>query len=100
MIESARRAARARWEITIQRPPSEPAAHPPDAPDAVADDLYWLHVPRDARARLTWDLSCELYSLARRNGSVFDEDTNAFVDVESGDLERRLPRAAFVVTRR
>ena len=64
------------------------------------DDLYWLRVPRDERAKLTWELSKELFALARRNGGVFDEERRAFVDVEEGPLERRLPRAAYVVTRR
>jgi hypothetical protein len=64
------------------------------------DDLFWLRVPRDERARLTWDLSRELYSLAARNRGVYDEETGTFVEVDRGDLERRLPRAAFVVTRR
>ena len=96
--EAARRAARAAWEITITRAPSEGReAHEHEHEH---DDLYWLRVPRDERARLTWDLSRELYSLAARNRAVFDEQTGTFVDVDQGDLERRLPRAAFVVTRR
>lgn len=64
------------------------------------DDLFWLDVPLDDRARLTWDLSRELYALAALNGGVYDEATDEFVNVEGGDLERRLPRSAFVVTRR
>ena len=91
-VDAARRAARASWEIAITREgASEPEGH---------DDLYWLRVPPDARARLTWDLSRELYSLAARNRGVFDEQSGAFVDVDRSDLERRLPRAAFVLTRR
>lgn len=70
------------------------------AHDDQGDDLYWLRVPRDERARLTWDLSRELYSLASRNRGVFDEETDAFVAVSQDDFERRLPRAAFVLTRR
>lgn len=64
------------------------------------DDLYWLRVPRDERAQLTWDLSREQYCLAARNRGVFDEATGTFAHLEQGDLERRLPRAAFVLTRR
>ncbi len=70
------------------------------AGDDAADALYWLRVPRDERAQLTWDLSRELYSLAARNRGVFDEETGAFVTVSQDDFERRLPRAAFVLTRR
>jgi hypothetical protein len=88
---AARRAARAAWEVAVSRDGA-------DVP--VEDDLYWLRVPRDERAQLTWDLSRELYSLAARNGGVFDEETGSFVDVGQDDLERRLPRAAFVLTRR
>ena len=84
-----RRAARAGWEVAVMR-----------EPDDDADDLYWLRVPRDERARLTWDLSRELYSIAAYNFGVFDEETGAFVGVGQDNLERRLPRAAFVVTRR
>jgi hypothetical protein len=87
----ARRAARANWEVTVSREVG-------DSPEE--DELYWLRVPRDERAQLTWDLSRELYALAARNGGVFDEETGTFVDVGQDDLERRLPRAAFVVTRR
>ena len=89
--QASRRAARATWEVEVCRGTADATA---------ADDLYWLRVPRDERARLTWDLSRELYSLAARNGGVFDEETGAFVEVDQGDLERRLPRAAFVVTPR
>lgn len=92
MSPDARRAARATWETTVSREPT--------ASQEEEDDLYWLRVPRDERAQLTWDLSRELYSLAARNGGVFDEETGSFVDVGHDDLERRLPRAAFVVTRR
>jgi hypothetical protein len=88
--ESARRRATT-WKIAISRG-SEP--HDGDT------DLDGLRISRDLRARLTWDLSCELYSLARRNQGVFDEETGTFVAVEEGPLERRLPRAAFVITRR
>lgn len=85
--------ARAEWESEVTRAGDEkdPAAH---------DDLYWLRVPPEQRARLTWDLSRELYSLAARNGGVFDEETGTFHPVDEGDLERRLPRAAFVIARR
>jgi hypothetical protein len=91
---AARRAARANWEIVITRQADERRT------EEDRDDLYWLRVPRDHRARLTWDLSRELYSLAARNRGVFDEVTGTFDRAEEGDLERRLPRAAFVVTRR
>lgn len=64
------------------------------------DDLYWLRVPLDQRARLTWELSRELYALAGRNQGVFDEELGALVKVEADDLERRLPRSALVVSRR
>lgn len=94
----ARRAARASWEIEISRPQGDSCAS--QQADEVSDDLFWLRVPQDERARLTWDLSRELYSLAARNGGVYDDETGTFVEVERGDLERRLPRAAFVVTRR
>ena len=90
----ARRAARASWEITIDRA----SGNPPSGEEH--EDLYWLRIPRDQRARATWDLSRELYSLAARNRGVFDEETSTFVDVDGSDLERRLPRAAFVITRR
>lgn len=89
---AARRAARATWDVSVTR---DPSCHQDDG-----DDLYWLRVPRDDRARLTWDLSRELYSIAARNRGVFDEETGTFVDVGLDDLERRLPRAAFVLTRR
>lgn len=91
---SLRRAARAHWECAVTRPRVRALTEDDE------DDLYWLRVERDQRARVTWDLSRELYSIAARNGGVFDEDTGAFVDVNEGDIERRLPRAAFVVTRR
>lgn len=90
---AARRTARAGWQIAITRGTDTGA-------DGASDELYWLRIPRDERARLTWDLSRELYSLAARNAGVFDEETGAFAAVDEGDLERRLPRAAFVVTRR
>jgi hypothetical protein len=86
-----RRAARAGWEIAVSRGPDVGDVH---------DDLSWLRVAPADRARLTWDLSRELYSLAARNRGVFDEETGTFQNVDEGDLERRLPRAAFVVTRR
>lgn len=91
--EAVRRAARASWEIAIARGPRR-------EDEQEDEDLYWLRVPRDERARLTWDLSRELYSLAARNRGVFDEETGNFVAVDQSDLERRLPRAAFVITRR
>ena len=91
-MSADRRAARATWEVEVRRGPS--------AEGALDDELYWLRVPRDERARLTWDLSRELYLLAARNGGGFDEETGAFVEVDQDDLERRLPRASFVVTRR
>jgi len=84
-----RRDARASWEVAVTRDPNHDE-----------DDLYWLRVPPAERAALTWDLSRELYSLAARNGGVFDEETGTFVVTEASDLERRLPRAAFVITRR
>lgn len=90
---SAARGARASWEVQVCSPHTEPGAQDEDA-------LYWLRVPVDERARLTWDLSRELYALAARNGGVFDEETGTFINVGQGDLERRLPRAALVVTRR
>jgi hypothetical protein len=99
----ARRAARASWEVAICRPPPASSASQraeERAKEEESDDLFWLRVPEDERARLTWDLSRELYSLAARNRGVYDEEIGSFVDVERGDLERRLPRAAFVVTRR
>lgn len=92
---STRRAARAHWTIAIQREGDPPRA------DVEDDDLYWLQVPQDERAQLTWDLSRELYSIALRNQGVFDEETGAFPPSSAEhDLERRLPRAAFLVTRR
>jgi hypothetical protein len=93
---AARRAARSSWKIEVTRPGGGSGA----AEDQLRDDLFWLDVPRDERARLTWDLSRELYALAARNNGVFDEESGTFVEVKEGDLERRLPRAAFVVTRR
>jgi hypothetical protein len=96
---AARRAARATWEVSVSRPGARPpGASEPD--DDAADDLYWLRVPRDERARLTWDLSRELYSLASRNRGVFDEVTGTFVAVSQDDFERRLNRAALGLTRR
>jgi len=91
---SSRSSARASWEVSVTREPG--------GRDDEDDLLYWLRVPRDERARLTWDLSRELYSLAARNRGVFDEETGTFaeVDVREGDLERRLPRSAFVLARR
>lgn len=68
--------------------------------EADADARHWVSIPIDERARLTWDLSAELYSLARLNRGVFDEETGAFVAVDEGPLERRLPRAAFRISRR
>lgn len=91
--KAARREARAAWQVTVTRSGTA-------ASDDAVDDLYWLQVPRDERARLTWDLSRELYSLAARNRGVFDEETGTFVAVSQDDFERRLPRAAFVLTRR
>ena len=88
---AARRAARGHWEVVVTRD----AEH-----GDLDDDLYWLRVPIDERARLTWDLSRELYSLAALNQGVLDEEAGAFVNVDGGDLERRLPRAALVLTRR
>jgi hypothetical protein len=88
---AARRAARAGWTVAVTRRVEKKDED---------DDLYWLSVPRDERARLTWDLSRELYSIAARNRGVFDEETGTFVKVSQDELERRLPRAAFVVTRR
>jgi hypothetical protein len=92
---SERRAARASWEVALTRAPRA-GEHGHDD----HDDLYWLRVAPEDRARLTWDLSRELYSLAARNGGVFDEESGTFLNVDEGDLERRLPRAAFVITRR
>lgn len=91
-VNAARRAARAGWESSVRRAPA--------SGDDAADDLYWLRVPVDERAQLTWDLSREQYSIAALNRGVFGEETGGFVDVGEHDLERRLPRAAFVVTRR
>jgi hypothetical protein len=87
-----RRAARGSWEVVVHR--GRAAAREDD------DDLYWLRVPQDERARLTWELSRELFSIAARNGGVFDEETGTFVAIEEDELERRLPRAALVPSRR
>lgn len=87
---------RAGWECEVQRPGDSAA----EGRGKADDDLYWTRVPLDERARLTWELSCELYLLAARNGGVFDEDTGTFISVDEADLERRLPRAAFRITRR
>jgi len=101
MSADTRRAARASWEFAISRAPSVGTAVAAVPELAVDDDaLYWLRVPVEQRARLTWDLSRELFVLAARNGGVFDEESGTFNEVERGDLERRLPRAAFRVTRR
>lgn len=92
---ASRRAARATWEVTILR-----NTDPDTSTDGNDDDLYWLRVPRDERARLTWDLSRELYSLAARNGGVVDDETGSYLDIGQDDLERRLPRSALGITRR
>ncbi|MFO0674382.1 MAG: hypothetical protein U0235_33030 [Polyangiaceae bacterium] len=94
---AARKMARAKWEVAVSRPTDAQSRASSSLED---DDLYWTRVPLDQRARLTWDLSRELYVLAARNGGVFDEDSGTFTTVDGGDLERRLPRAAFRVTRR
>jgi len=88
---SERRAARATWKAEVTRA---------DAASEDDDDLYWLQLSPAERLALTWELSRELYSLAARNGGVFDEETGQFLRVEPGDLERRLPRADLVITRR
>lgn len=92
---AARRAARAEWEVTVSRP-SEGSNEAVSADE----DLYWTRVPIDERARLTWDLSQELYALAALNGGVFDEDSGTFTTGDGSDLERRLPRTALRITRR
>ena len=94
IMSEARRAARASWEISISR------GAPESADGEQEDELYWLRVPMDERAKLTWDLSRELYAIAARNQGVFDEEKGAFDRLEVTDLERRLPRAALVITRR
>jgi hypothetical protein len=88
-----RRVARASWEIVVQRERGGAGA-------GDDDDLYWLRFPQDERARLTWELSRELYSIAARDGGVFDEETGTFAAIEEDELERRLPRAALVPSRR
>ncbi len=97
MSAESAKAARADWEITISRASDTPSEREAQALD---EDAYWLRIPQDERAQVTWDLSRELYSLARLNGGVFDEETGTFVKVDEGPLERRLPRSAFVITRR
>jgi hypothetical protein len=92
-MSAADRARRAAWESSVRRDPLS-------ADEQDEDDLYWLRVPVDQRAALVWDLSRELYILASRNGGVFDEATGTFVKVDEADLERRLPPAALVLTRR
>ena len=88
---SLRRAARANWEIDVQRPEDDAGKSDDD------DCRFWLRVPVAERAALTWDLSRELFELAALNGGAFDE---AGVAIGAGGLgERRLPRAAFRVRR-
>jgi hypothetical protein len=95
-MSNAGRAARANWEIAITRGSNPTGAAQRDEDD----DAFWLKIPLNERAKATWDLSRELYSLAARNRGVFDEETGTFAEVSGDDLERRLPRAAFVITRR
>ncbi len=88
MAVESNRARRAHWVATVERIP-----HVDD------DTEFWLRIPDDQRARVTWELSAELFALANRNGGAFDEETGE--RFENGDSsERRLPRAAFRVTRR
>jgi hypothetical protein len=47
------------------------------------DALFWDRIPMDARAEAVWELSKELYTIAK-------PETH----------ERRLPRSAFVLERR
>ena len=90
---SVRRAARANWEITVDRGGVSPSEHDDE------DCRYWLRIPASQRAAATWQLSAEIFELAARNAGIHDEEAGA--RVAPGDLnERRLPRAAFRLTRR
>jgi hypothetical protein len=60
--------------------------------DADADALFELSIPEHKRARVTWELSLELFELSAANGGL-DEETRR------GLRERRLPRSAYRVER-
>ncbi len=67
--------------------------------DDETDCRFWLRIPVAERAAATWELSREIFELGERNAGVYDADTG--LRMEPGHLnERRLPRAAFSVTRR
>ncbi|MEJ7727838.1 MAG: hypothetical protein WKG00_01340 [Polyangiaceae bacterium] len=65
------------------------------------DAIFWLGIAPDQRARVTWELSEELFTLALENGGVLDNETGTLLTAQEGEsCERRLPRSAFRVERR
>jgi hypothetical protein len=78
----ARRAGRAAWSSRVVR-------HPFSREEAAADCAFFLQIPADERARITWELSRELFLVAGGAHGVAEMDD-----------ERRLPRSAFRVERR
>jgi hypothetical protein len=91
MDGESRKAARAQWAVSIDRASTLPS-------DAEEDTAFWLQVPVNERAAMTWLLSVELFAIANLNHGVFDPETVTWI--RSEDLhERRLPGAAFSVTR-
>lgn len=92
MDAASRKAARANWQVVVQR-------NAPAATEEADDCTFWLRIPVDQRAAVTWELSREVFALAELNGGAFDAETG--LRMESGALdERRLPRTAFRVSRR
>lgn len=72
----ARREARKDWTIQRFGPGEEEAM-------ADADAEFWLEIPVEQRAAVTWQLSLEGYCLAHGD-----------------DVQRRLPRSAYRLVRR
>lgn len=87
-----RAAARAAWTTTVVRSDEERLLR---RTEDVEECLRW---PVRERVRLTWALSLEQYELAARNGGVLDDRTGQ--RTLGVDLERRLPRSAWVLARR
>jgi hypothetical protein len=75
MDAAARRQARSKWRVEV--------FHSWEEADE-ADVRFWLAIPKEDRARVTWELSEELFRLAH------PDDTH----------ESRLSRSVAVVTRR
>jgi hypothetical protein len=92
-----RRAERSRtWSSHVFRDGAWNAMHD-------ADVAFWLRIPIDERAEMTWKLSEEGFAFAAQSeagGAVFSPEAGEAGAPREERSERRLSRSAFRVVRR